>query len=150
MILTLSHIQWFFFQCWTDSVGICMVPMYWDCIICYPKLLLANKVSNLVKIGHNVYVQNILSTFMRLLTFFETNYMPLGYGLTTYSHYPQIMFFQHQMYLKIKKWEKQENTFQMVLGATECGNPGGRHGVRTPPLKNHKNIGFLSNLDPNT
>ena len=29
-----------------------------------------------------------------------------------------------------------------------CGSRGGGQGVRTPPLKNHKNIGFLSNSGP--
>ena len=42
-ILTLSHIQWLFI-CWVDHVGLCMVPMYCDCIVCYNKLLLGNYV----------------------------------------------------------------------------------------------------------
>ena len=30
-----------------------------------------------------------------------------------------------------------------------CADPAGKHGTPTPPLKNHKNIGFLSNIGPN-
>ena len=31
-----------------------------------------------------------------------------------------------------------------------CGSRGGDRGTEPPPLKNYKNIGFLSNTDPDT
>ena len=58
---------------------------------------------------------------------------------------------------EIKIYEEQSNqdphsSLQMLLNRTGMGDPegGGGQGVSTPPppLKNHKNVGFLSNTGP--
>ena len=43
----------------------------------------------------------------------------------------------------------QDDPLYILRGHSMCGSRGGRgQGVRTPPLKNHKNIGFSSSIDP--
>ena len=41
-----------------------------------------------------------------------------------------------------------QGTVDFVHRLVTCADPEGGQGVRTPPLKNHKNIGFSSNTGP--
>ena len=39
-------------------------------------------------------------------------------------------------------------SFRYLRNAISCADPEGDRGSKPPPLKNHKNIGFLSNTGP--